>query len=206
MKGGVGGKKKKKYQQQQKPSTLNTSSDSGKAGVMEGWDPATKALRHDEDVQWYTKQVVSQQKNRWRVQTTTISASPRACRYPSAAGFHLTFWSKKDHEHWFFFGHVGKAYHGLPSEVDEESSHDLSHCLTSTSYRLQHISCNSQLAKASVFIRPRRGHLPSPNTVFLVYKLCGPSILRNSLRKLAQKSNSYWQDFRKQNPRPLLDR
>jgi len=43
------------------------------------------------------KQVVQQQRNTWRVQPATTSASPRASCYPSAAAFHLTFWSKKDH-------------------------------------------------------------------------------------------------------------
>lgn len=81
--------------------------------------------------------------------------------------------------------------------------HMILHCLTS--WRLQHIGHNSQLAKASIFVGPRGGGLPSSNVVFLVYKLCGPSILRNRLRKPTQKSHSYLQGFRQHNPRTLFD-
>lgn len=55
------------------------------------------------------------------------------------------------------------------------------------SCKLQHSGHNGQLAKASIFIRPNRGHLPFPNIVFLACKFCGPSILRKSVKTHTEK-------------------
>lgn len=101
---------------------------------------------------------------------TTCLLLPFCCKFPQ-----YLLKQKWSYDHKFYFGHVGKACYRLHSEVGKESSHDLLHWL-------QHTDHNSQLAQTGRFIRPRRGYLPSPHFVFVIYRLCGHSSLKKNLR------------------------
>jgi len=112
----------------------------------------------------------------YHVCITTCFLLPFCCSFPP----HLLK-QKRSHDHRFFFAHVRKAYYRLHREVDEESSLEILRCLISMSCRFQCISDSGQMAKASILSDPEEDIYLPPTFVFLVYKVCGPSILRNNL-------------------------
>lgn len=153
-------------------------------GRRESWrDGASEVCRrHDEEMQCGTGSfelsICFSAADNHHVCITTCLLLLFCCKFPQ-----YLLKQKWSYNHEFYFGHVNKAYYRLNSEVDEESSHNFLQWL-------QHSGFNNQLAQTGMFIRPRRGYLPSPNIVFVLYKLCGHSSLRKTLRELKQNSSS----------------